>query len=415
MPYVSDDMPERFFIIGHVDKKGTERCAIGDYLLMIMGLNYTYGPNTGIDPIEQYVTIFDVARGGVLNISTFVPLEGSPPPPPSLPCKIDEVYAAWANYNFEGATAKHSCPLYVDAYDADVVISSVINVPVVYDGCAVRWRKNYSDGGYEDHYAEASWFDLSGSYYRSVDAARQDYEVVPIERGGWLFTDGVTWETHHAYVGGERTVLGSGSCILNGTVNAEIQCSHNLRYKSTFDNVEVVKEAFSQSAPLAPGFDVVRYQDLSFALRYCVSVAGEYGFYVLCGGSESYHSRDLPTDTGVGTGGYVSSPCNEEIAYAQILPYPWEYDSTEFRTAVHTQGLSYCMASLFDDVEGDKPYTLSPSRCLSVMDHGISRSMEEAFAPLKRLIFNLTNDTVTYGAWAWVKPSLGVLKKKAVI
>lgn len=414
MPYVSDDMPERFFIIGHVDKKGTERCAIGDYVTMDMGLNPTYGPNTGIDPTERHVTIFDVSRGEVLNLGAFVPLPGSPPAPASLPCLADDTWTAWIAHNFEIPAPRHSCPLYAEEYDADITVTSVVNIPVIYTGCELHWRKNYSDGGYEDHYAEADWFDLNsgGTSYRSVSASREDYDVLPIERQGWKLRDGVTGVTYYAYVGGERTVLGDGSCVLGGIVNATVQYNHSLRYKATFDNIEVVKENIAGSAPLGPGFAGIKYQDMYFVGRYCVSVSGEYGFYVLCGGSESYHSRDLPVDYGVGTGGSVSYPCNEEIAYAQILPYPWEYDSITNRAAVGTKGLSYCMAVLFDDVTGDKEYTLSPARCLSVMDHTISRNMEAAFAPLKKRIFDLTNDTRTYGAWAWEEPTLGVLKKK---
>ena len=210
-------------------------------------------------------------------------------------------------------------------------------------------------------------------------------------------------------------MLGAGSCVLGGAVNATIRYSHNLRYKATFDNIEVIKGNVSESAPLGPGFSAIEYQKISFAKRYCVSVSGEYGFYVLCGGSESYYSRDIPVDSGVGTGGSVSYPCNEEIAYAQILFYPWEFDYTDNVSAVGTHGLSYCMVALFDDVTGDKEYTLSPARCLSVMNHDISRSMEEAFAPLKTLIFNLTKDAMASVTWAWEKPTIGVLKKKEVI
>lgn len=409
----SGEMEEQFYIIGHVDKRGTQRCKIGDLITFMMGLNYTFAPHTGIAPTERYVTIFDVSKGEVFDLGAFVPLPGSPPAPAALPCKVDEVWSAWVAYNFESPTPRHSCPLYAEEYDADVTVTSVVNIPIVYDGCDLHWRTNYSDGGYDDHLREANWFDLDsrGTSYRSVEVSREDYDVRPIGRLGWEFYDGVTGATHYAYVGGERTVLGDGSCILGGVVNATIRYSHNLRYKSTFDNIEIIKGSMSESVPFGPGFASIEYQDIRFTNRYCVSVSGEYGFYVLCGGSESYISMDLPTDNGIGTGGSVRDPCNEEIAFAQILLLPWEYYTLP-ATATHTNGLSYCMVALFDDVTGDKEYTLSPSRCLSVMNHDISRSMEEAFAPLKTLIFNLANKKRT---WAWEKPTIGVLKKKEVI
>lgn len=110
------------------------------------------------------------------------------------------MYAAWANYNFEGATAKHSCPLYVDAYDADVVISSVINVPVVYDGCAVRWRKNYSDGGYEGCYRILErWGYLNGEDLIASGVSEEDIssaypegldEAATYESCIWMTADG---------------------------------------------------------------------------------------------------------------------------------------------------------------------------------------------------------------------------------
>ena len=126
-----------------------------------------------------------------------------------------------------------------------MTVTSVVNIPIVYDGCDLHWRTNYSDGGYDDHFREANWFDLDsgGTSYRSVEASREDYDVLPVESHGWELYDGVTGTTHYAYVGGERTVIGAGSCILEGVVNATIQYSHNLRYKSTFDNIEVTNES----------------------------------------------------------------------------------------------------------------------------------------------------------------------------
>ena len=194
-------------------------------------------------------------------------------------------------------------------------------------------------------------------------------------------------------------------------MRANTHVEHFIRYTSTFDNVDVVKESFSATAPMGPGFSAVRYQDIGFTGKYALSLSGDYGFYVILGGSEGYKSRDIGVD-GMGSGP-VSSPCGEEIAFAESLGYPpWEFDSVDARASYHTMGHSYCMVAMFDDVVGEKGPILSPTRCLSVMNHTLSRGMEEAFAPLKRKIFDLTNDTRTYGAWAWEKPTLGVVKKK---
>ena len=146
---------------------------------------------------------------------------------------------------------------------------------------------------------------------------------------------------------------------------------------------------------MGQGFSAVRYQGLDFGGRYAVSLSGDYGFYVILGGSETYRSRDINPEN-MGGEGSVSVPCKEGIGFAEILPYPpWGGDSVNARASYHTMGHSYCMVAMFDDVVGEKGPILSPTRCLSVMNHTLSRGMEEAFAPLKRKVFDLTNDTRT--------------------
>ena len=407
----SPTVDERFFIIGHVDIRGTKRCGYGDFIVMSMGLDSTFGPHTGIAPTERYITIFDVAGCCVVNPSTFPVLDGSPPAPTEFPCKVDDAVTAWINYNFSNVTGLYYCPLYVEPYTARVSVSSTINYPVEYSGCSLHWKISYSDGGYEDHYADADWSDPVGGFYTKLSASREDYWAIPIARGGWWMMDGVTNAVHYAYVGGERTITSSGNSDDEGYMRANTHVEHFIRYKSTFDNVDVVKESFSATAPMGPGFSAVRYQDIGFTGKYALSLSGDYGFYVILGGSEGYKSRDIAVD-GMGSGP-VSSPCGEEIAFAESLGYPpWEFDSVDARASYHTMGHSYCMVAMFDDVVGEKGPILSPTRCLSVMNHTLSRGMEEAFAPLKRKVFDLTNDTRTYGAWAWEKPTLGVVKKK---
>ena len=408
----SPSVDERFFIIGHVDIRGTKRCGYGDFIVMSMGLDYTFGPHTGIAPTERYITIFDVAGCCVVNPSTFPVLDGSPPAPTAFPCKVDDAVTEWINFNFSNVTGLYYCPLYVEPYTASISVSSTINYPVEYSGCSLHWKISYSDGGYEDHYADADWSDPVGGYYNRVDSTRENYWVIPVTRRGWVMTDGVTNDVHYAYTGGERTITSSGYCIRGGNAVASAHVEHFFRYKSTFDNVDIVKESFSATAPMGPGFSAVRYQGLDFGGQYAVSLSGDYGFYVILGGSETYRSRDINPEI-IGGEGSVSVPCEEGIGVAEILPYPpWEGDSVNARASYHTMGHSYCMVAMFDDVEGEKGPILSPTRCLSVMNHTLSRGMEEAFAPLKRKVFDLTNDTRTYGAWAWEKPTLGVVKKK---
>ena len=103
----SPTIDERFFIIGHVDIRGTKRCGIGDYIIMAMGLNYEFGPHAISIEDERYVTIFDAAMMQPLDLDSFVGLEGSPPKPTGFPCLLDEAFTAWVGYNFEAVVPPH--------------------------------------------------------------------------------------------------------------------------------------------------------------------------------------------------------------------------------------------------------------------------------------------------------------------
>ena len=411
----SPTIDERFFIIGHVDIRGTKRCAVGDYIIMAMGLNYEFGPHATSIEDERYVTIFDAAMMQPLDLDSFAELEGSPPKPAGFPCLLDSVFTAWVGYNFEAVVPPHDCPLYHDTYNASISVTASDNWPSPeYSGCTLHWSVDYSDGGGEDNLAVVDWTNQVGSYYTVIDATRDNLLNIPATRSGVVFTDGVTLQTRYACIGGEREIHAQGHGESGQTdVTASMDYRHVVKYRSTFDNIEVEKEVLDVTVPMGTGFSAVRYQKLHFASPYVAKVVGEYGLYVLIGGSESYFSMDIATENYPGNM-LVTDTCDENVSFAYILLYPWEHVSVDYRPAVHTRGLSYCMASLFEDVEGDLPYTLSPIRCLEVMNHPLSRAMEECFAPLKTMIFNLTNDTRTYGAWAWEEPTLNVIKKRAV-
>lgn len=410
----SPTIDERFFIIGHVDIRGTKRCAIGDYIIMTMGLNYDFGPHATNIEQERYVTIFDAAMMQPLDLDSFVELDGSPPKPSGFPCLLDDMFTAWVGYNFEAVVPPHYCPLYFDAFDATVTVSSSKNWPDKdYSGCSLEWNVNYSDGGSESLAGSHSWSNPISGHYQDLESYRYDINIVPTTRNGVVFTDGVTFQNRYAFVGGSRIVNADAYAVYGQPyINGEIHYNHIIKYRSTFDNVEVEKEIQDVIVPMGPGSSAIRYQSIGFGGPYVATVVGEYGFYVLYGGSETYISSELSYSSRF-TGPLVGNECDEYYAY---LPYyPWmSVGSVDNRAAYHTRGLSYCMAALFEDVEGDKPYTLSPIRCLEVMNHPLSRAMEECFAPLKTMIFNLTNDTRTYGAWAWEEPILSVVKKRAV-
>ncbi len=82
------DVAERFFIIGHVDIKGTNICEIAEYLVFKTTNSYT---------------IFDTAVGTTLDLNSFDNIDaGSPPKPTRLPfIPGDTDYLNdWLNYNF---------------------------------------------------------------------------------------------------------------------------------------------------------------------------------------------------------------------------------------------------------------------------------------------------------------------------
>lgn len=100
VPPVADEDP-RFFIIGHVDIRGTKRCLLGEFVLIRMG------------PFaDEWVVVYDTATMAILDLVSFVSLPGSPTAPTAFPAPMNLAFTNWFDYNFELSTPAADIPHY---------------------------------------------------------------------------------------------------------------------------------------------------------------------------------------------------------------------------------------------------------------------------------------------------------------
>lgn len=414
MPYASDAIPERFFIVGHVDKKGTQRCRTGDYLIISMGLHTFLNPRTGVYPQEYWFTMYDTASGETLDLVSFIPLPDSPPAPSAFPCKATDETSAWINHNFASATPSHYCPLEIEEYDSDITLISEIT-DTDFD-CTYHTRIEISDGGIEDAFAHAEWSspDWENNEYDHLEATRTQITHIPPTRTGWRMYDWLTSAYKYAFLGMDIEVNGSASVIRGNASGSTASASveFTITCASEANGESFPRVSFSASAPFGDGFDQIIHPDVISTKMRGVSAVGYYGLYVLCTCADTYYASSTSADIQM-WGGDFSSPCDEMAGIAQVLPYPWEFSTVYERDPVHTFGISYCFVTVFDEVPGEKPYNLSAHLCMAHSNSSKSRGLEATFAELKKKIFELTNDDTLFGSWAWEPPaSFGALTKK---
>lgn len=88
----SSSVEEQFCIIGHVDKRGTQRCKIGEVLYLMTAESETSG---------RMYCFFDTGTGQLLDIDGFANIDdGSPTKPASAIGLYTSAVGAWRDYNF---------------------------------------------------------------------------------------------------------------------------------------------------------------------------------------------------------------------------------------------------------------------------------------------------------------------------
>ena len=114
----SPTIDERFFIIGHVDIRGTKRCLTTEILIIRAKGNATSG--------DMYC-LFDTSTGAILDTENFVPLdENSPAYPPAIGVWSSTVWA-WIWYNFR----------YVDGL---TTVTVPLTCSVIYPSHDLNWQ-----------------------------------------------------------------------------------------------------------------------------------------------------------------------------------------------------------------------------------------------------------------------------------
>ena len=103
----SASIDERFFIIGHVDIRGTAKCFNPEILYMILHGNAQTG---------DVYCLFDTSTGDLLDIDNFVNIDESSPAKPISPIGVKtNSFYSWLAYNFEVSISyvvpAHTCTI----------------------------------------------------------------------------------------------------------------------------------------------------------------------------------------------------------------------------------------------------------------------------------------------------------------
>lgn len=188
-PAVGEDAA-RFYIIGHVDIRGTKRCSKGEYIVIVMG------PYWG-----EWVVIYDTASFSMLDLASFESLPGSPSPPAAFPCERTPSFLSWLSFNFETATPAAEIPhtAVVQTTSESGLTSTVLSLSsnhasqpsppgYHYESLQDTWLSHpdsYSNSSYTGDYTQYE----SNYYYRFICTA--SFEKHFVGRHKWRIFDDV--------------------------------------------------------------------------------------------------------------------------------------------------------------------------------------------------------------------------------
>lgn len=415
------EVEERFFIVGHVDIRGTKTCMSRDILLIGMYVHLTGDPDPlgeFVEGTEKWVIMFDCNTGKMFDLASFENFdENSPPKPTEFPCEFNDQFTSWASYNFIGHPPAHSCPL---------------SNPVDYTNFS-GWTPGYSEsatgcpweGSWVENsgctsllYANATFKDLKPGYYYAEEFEEHISVTMPKGREGYEITDLVTMETGTITASFYMTmdIVAQGGvppiypAVMNWTGTQTIGYA-----VGTFCDINqdefIQEEGESSCQPSMTGLPLLTkpYRRHDIGENY-VSISGRTGFYTIFNGQDQCGVvpgwwptplREIP----------IIEACSDTPEYF----YPWQSltwvrDGSQLSPQEYpiTLGLNYCTVTHFSDIDGDLEYQLSPFRCMRAFDRNASRGLSEAFAFFKTFIFHrsFTNNPTTIGYWAWEKPFL---------
>lgn len=389
----TDEVIEQFYIIGHVDIRGTAPC-MEEFLLIGLEGNATGSYD---NPRIIWVTIFDVSIGAVLNIETFENKdEFSPAKPTELPC-IYSTYQTWLEYNFEIAIP--GCVVGYElgeGYGTNPGTVTNIGYETTRTGdaiCDVREGIESTTGTKElvlTHH-EGKNYNSGTNRYLAFEEQQVLNNVLAKGDIFWELTDTTTSVVIPLFLEYATSMTNEGDWnastgITNHSVSSEVTVSFSTNFSAPIlvltDEYSIISGS-STSSPIVGDFRSC----MTFSPIDPVACTGEYGFYVLalCDDSAMRSNRLRAKFAG---GDWNPVECDW---YNIVMDWPYHTDTgTEYLPIEDLYGFSYANISLFSNLVGvDFSIPISLQTCMSATDISKAEGLDAAVRPLRRKIFEL--------------------------
>lgn len=408
------EVVDRFFIVGHVGKRGTVKC-VSDYIVVSMGAS-------ALDSATAFI-VFDVSTSELLDLETFQNLDELSPAAPATWPASKTTYWDWLQYNFNAATPGATVPVTITAktdpnYSELTVFdesNNWLDYPAHSDPYSSQESDKYpEDTGYlynssRSHALNSfQGFNASNSPTYATGSKTVEFGERYLDRG-WDIVDGVTSATSSVNIlTVEGTTLSGAMVHATGVATCNYSASLSVGVSSTIGTSSVsyasTDEAdFSASVALgevvvtsgAPFFDFPMWANR----RRAATAVGLFGFYtVFCAPVLLRECSSFTFDFGL-------------ITTQGLTPEEWETFGMD--PAYSTTGIKFnsvASVSAFSDVDGINLLTpVSPVACMQVSNSDKATSLANSIDALGEHV---------YAAYGWgvggVGPTLSVYEKKDV-
>lgn len=396
------DIAERFYVVGHVDIRGTERCNFSEYLLI--GIDGNDSGNEFL-PKFTWITIFDVGTGSALDLAAFENIdELSPPKPSSFPCLYDGALS-WIEYNFRNSIpayavgcAHHDTP----GSDYGTVVTGIREETFFgSDYVEVKEGDESTTTAYCDivNHSHRGLFYTLGRY-DGFDEEIEKKQHVPRGTLWWRLVDTTNSNAvvpiYLEFTAIER-IKGEWR-RLTGTINVATS-EVSVSFSADFDmptisalNITSTISAHSSSSPGAGDYQHTR-SFYPISPTYCT---GEMGFYVLALCDDYLRLADSLEASFAG----VDWPPVQSDWFNIVVATPY-HSSLGWPNMIRGKyGLSCGVISFFQDVDVLVEPIPLPT-CLAVNKPLIAHGLDLAVRPLRRKIFE-----TYHPIWSGKRPSM---------
>ena len=397
------DVAERFYVVGHVDIRGTERCNFSEYLLI--GLDGNDSGNEFL-PKFTWITIFDVGTGSALDLAAFENIdELSPPKPSSFPCLYGAALS-WIEYNF-----RNSIPAYV-------VGCAHHDTPGINPGTQtfIPWTyTRYGDSRCDTEQGMESTngsFNLTTASYRGLNynsSTNRYLGFEEISKGEVHVPGGCLWwrliDTTNANAEVPLYLEYTVSATQTGTWDAVTGTTHTvesstvIRFSSAFSpTVTILSGSSSMSGHSSSSPAVGDYWSAGpfspISPTYCT---GELGFYILALCDDELRRANRLRVRFAG-GDWNPVLCD----WPNItMDQPYHTDTGDvFDEIADMIGASAATVSFFQDIDVSVVPVPLPI-CLTANQPTLANGLDLAVRPLRRKIFE-----EYHPAWSSKRPSI---------